>query len=133
MTIPKRGRRTITVDDVAFHFKASFERAERIVIQHASGRGACLFIFPHAVMTPTHIADAIRFAITKGWPPGTKGADCWLAFDVDSTGKSLLEFIPADDFRVVAYPTGGTLPGDFDASQFPDQRRWYERPIDPEK
>ncbi|PQO45774.1 hypothetical protein C5Y93_12670 [Blastopirellula marina] len=132
MTIPKKGRRTIVVDDVAFHYKVSVERAERIVIQLATGSGVCLFILPHSIMKPSHIADATRFALSRGCLPGENSDDCWLAFDAGSKGGSLLEFIPNDDFRVVTYATCGRLNADLDSTKCADRRRWYERPIKPD-
>lgn len=129
MTIPKRLRRSITVDATSYHYLETFERSERIVIQHDSGRGACLFVFPHAIMKPTHIADAIRFGISKGWSPGKHSEACSLAFDRDSHDSSLLEFIPNDDFRVVTYATKGELPVGSDASRYPDTRKWYQREV----
>ncbi len=129
MAIPTKGRRTITVDGVEFHYKINFERSERAVIQDASGCGAFLFVFPFAIMKPVHVTDAIRFGLSKGWLHGQTGKDCWLAFNVDSDGKSLFEFIPNDDLRVVTYRTRGELPENLDKSHYPDSRKWYERPI----
>lgn len=129
MALPTKGRRKITVDGVEYHYIISFEHSERVVIQDASGNGAFLFVFPFAILKPAHVADAIRFGLSQGWLRGQSGADCWLAFDVDSNGKSLFEFIPNDDFRVVTYPTRGRLPEHFDKSQYPDTRQWYDRPL----
>lgn len=132
MTISKKGRRCIIVDGAEYHYTTDFERSERVVIQHGCGRGACLFIFPHSIMKPSHVADAIRFGLLKGWTPSISADDCWLAFDVDGNGGTLLEFIPKGDFRVVTYPTLGKLPSNSDMSKYPDTRRWWEREIRPE-
>jgi hypothetical protein len=132
MTIPKKGRRRIIVDGAEYYYSTAFERSGRIVIQHGSGRGACLFIFPHSIMKPSHVAEAIRFGLFKGWTPSISPDDCWLAFDVDVNGESLLEFIPNNDFRVVTFPTLGQLPEGADMSEYPDTRNWWNRPVRPE-
>ncbi|MCE9553148.1 MAG: hypothetical protein K8T91_07190 [Planctomycetes bacterium] len=127
MTLPKNGRRSITVDGAEFHYMIAFERSERAVIQHASGRGACLFVFPHAIMKPSHVAEAIRFGISKGWTPNHQGDDCWIAFDINAQDGPLFEHIAPDDYRVVTYSTNGRIPEGIDPSRFPDTRKWYER------
>lgn len=109
MTIPKQGRRNITVDGTAYHYMVEFVRSGRMVIKHSSGRGSCLFVFPKTIMKPVHVADAIRFGLSKGWLPGITSSNCWIAFDADEQGRSLLEYIPSDDFRVITYPTYGKL------------------------
>ena len=132
MTIPKKGRSDITVDGTHYHFKIAFNRSERVVIQHASGHGACLFVFPHAIMKPSHVADAIRFGLSRGWPPGKTSEDHWIAFDLDVHEKAVFEFIPTDDFRVVTYATHGELPNGVDGKTFADTRMWWDREINPD-
>jgi hypothetical protein len=128
MAIPRTGRRSITVDGADYHYKINFDRSERAVIQSACGFGACLFVFPFAVMKPSHVAEAIRFAISCGWVPEKKGDDCWLAFDVDNQDRSCFEYVSNDDFRVVTYPSHGKIPEKMDTSQFTDTRPWHQRP-----
>jgi hypothetical protein len=67
MAIPRKGRRLITVDSVMYHFLVAFERSERVVIQNANGLGSFLFVFPFAIMKPSHLSAAIRFALSRGW------------------------------------------------------------------
>ena len=128
MALPRKGRRSITVDDARYHYKIALERSGRAVIQNADGDGAFLFVFPFAIMKPSHVADAVRFAITCGWTPTRSGTPCWLAFDADADDHSHFEHIPNDDFRVITYPTQGRIPDNMDASQFSDTRPWYHRP-----
>jgi len=104
------------------------ERSERIVVQHSDGIGAFLFVFPFAIMKPSHIVDAIRFATSCDWSPTRSGDACWLAFDTDAEGRSNFEHIPLHDFRVVTYPSRGRIRDNMDASQFDDTRPWYDRP-----
>lgn len=132
MTLPKKKRRHIEVDGVTYHYLVRFEKSERAVIQLDSGRGACLFVFPHSIMQPKHVADSIRFGIQMGWNPELAGNDVWLAFDCGSDNESLLEYIPKDDFRVVTYHTHGELPKNADATRFADTRKWYDRKILPD-
>ena len=128
MTIPRKGRRSITVDADDYHYKIAFECSERAVIQLAGGSGPCLFVLPFSIMKPSHVADAIRFAVSCGWLSTHDANDCWLAFDADGDDHAHFEHIPNDDFRVVTYPTHGRIPEDMDASQFEDTRPWYQRP-----
>lgn len=128
MSIPKRGRRSITVDGAKYHYMVHFERSERAVIQNAHACGAFLFVFPFAIMKPSHVADAIRYAISCGWVSSRKGEEYWLAFGVDADGGSHFEHIPNQDFRATSYRSKGRLPADMDASQFDDIRPWYSRP-----
>ena len=132
MALPKKKRRTISVDGIEFHYLIRMDKSERAVIQHGNGTGATLFVFPHAIMTPKHVADAIRFAVQRGWTPGQSGQDIWLAFDADETGDSLLQYIPLDDFLVVSYNTMGELPKNADVKKYPDTRKWYERKVTPD-
>ena len=132
MTIPKKGRRSINVDGMIYYYKISFERSGRIIIQDADCRGGCLFVFPHTIMKPVHISDAIRFALSTGWLNDGAGDDCWLAFDTDVESRTLLEFIPNDDFRVATYSMNREMLAEADLSRYPDTRMWYERPIIPQ-
>ena len=128
MTIPRKGRRSISVDSTEYHYAIPFERSERAVIQLATGRGSCLFVFPFAIMKPSHVADAIRFGIACGWSPENTNNNCWLVFDVDGDDRSHFEHITNDDFRVVTYPSKGKRTTNADDSQFTDTRPWYNRP-----
>lgn len=128
MAIPRKGRRSITVDSVTFHYLIAVERSERVVIQSANRPSAFLFVFPFAIMKPSHVADAIRFALSRDWNPIQAGCNCWLVFDVDANDQSHFEYVPSADFRVVTYPSKGKLPANIDASQFNDTRPWYSRP-----
>jgi hypothetical protein len=130
MTIPRKLRRTIKVDGVNFHYSTSFaiERSERMVIQVADGAKTSLFIFPFAILKPSHIANAIRFAMARGWAPTQRSENVWLAFDVNAAGESQFELIPNNDFRVVTYPTQGEPSAGLDLSKFSDTRPWYHRP-----
>jgi hypothetical protein len=85
-------------------------------------------VFPFAIMKPSQVADAIRFAKLCGWDSTRNGDACWLAFDADADGVSHFEHIPLHDFRVVTYPSHGRIPDNMDASQFDDTRPWYDRP-----
>ena len=127
MTIPKKGRRSISVKGADYHYKIAFERSERVIIQSAKGIGACIFVLPFAIMKPKHAADAIRFAKANGWMSDGGRDACWLAFDVDAQDRSYFEHIPNDDFRVLSYPSLGRIPAGMDASQFDDTRAWYQR------
>src|SRR5262245_42601109 len=115
MTLPRRDRRSITVDGVKYHYKIDMERTGRAVIQNADSTGAFLFVYPFTIMKPSHVADAIRFAGSCGWTPTRKGDACWLAFDADTEGWSCFEHIPNDDFRVVSYPSKDSVPDHMDA------------------
>jgi len=128
MTLPRRDRRSITVDGVKYHYKIDMERSERAVIQNATGTGAFVFVFPFGIMKPSHVADAIRFATSCGRTPTPGGDACWLAFDADAEDRSHFEHIPGDDFRVVSYASKGSIPDHMDASHFDDTRPWYRRP-----
>jgi hypothetical protein len=128
MTLPRKGRRSITVDGRAYHYQIAIERSERVVVQSADGKGAFLFVLPFALVKPSHVANAIRFAFSRGWTPTQNGEACWLAFDVDAENCSHFEHILGDDFRVVTYSTKGLVPDGVDASQFSDTRPWYRRP-----
>lgn len=127
MTIPQKGRRSINVDSEVYHYAISFERSERAVIQMANGQGSFLFVFPFAIMKPSHVADAIRFGISNGWKPQQTGKNVWLVFDVDDDGRPHFELLQNDDFRVVTYSAKGKLPANVDETQFSDQRPWYNR------
>ena len=129
MTLPKKERRTIEVDGVTYHYRIRLHKSERAVIQQSNGQGACLFVFPHSTMRPKHVADTIRYAIQRGWKPGTTGSDFWFAFDSNQDDETLLEYIPNDDFRVATYNTMGELPENTDAGQYPDTRKWYDREL----
>jgi hypothetical protein len=133
MTLPKKERRTIEVDGVTYHYRIRLHKSERAVIQHSVGQGACLFVFPHSIMRPKHVADTIRFAIKRGWKPGKTGEDFWFAFDSNDDGETLLESIPNDDFRVATYNTMGEMPENDDRAQYADTRKWYDREIVPDK
>ena len=128
MTLPKKGRRSVTVDHVEYHYLIAFKRSQRAVIQHASGIGAFLFVFPFAIMQPSNVANAIQFAKSCAWNPTLRGEACWLVFDVDASGNSHFEHIPRDDFRVVTYSSKGRIPDNIDTSKFADTRPWYARP-----
>lgn len=128
MTIPRKGRRSISVDSIDYHYAIPYERSERVVIQLATGQGSCLFVFTFAIMKPSHVADAIRFGISCGWRPQNSDDKCWLVFDVDGDDRSHFEHLSNDDFRVVTYPSKGKLPANTDESQFSDTRPWYNRP-----
>lgn len=127
MTIPRKGRRTISVDDVDYHYKVSFARSERIVIRRSDGAGKCLFLLPFAIMKPAHIATAIRFARFHGWQSDTDRLPCWLVGDLDSNGTPVFERLDNADFRVVSFTTNGKLPQNVDLSRFTDTRPWYQR------
>lgn len=126
MTMPGKGRRSITVNSLRYHYLIAFERSERVLIRSADGNGSFLFVFPFAIMKPSHIAAAIRYGISCGWMPTQKAHNCWLAFDVDANDVAHFEHIPLDDFRVVTYPSMGKLDGC--GFEFPDTRPWYDRP-----
>ena len=128
MTIPRKGRRSITVDSVDYHYVMSFEHSERVVIQTANGNGSFLFVFAFAIMKPSNVADAIRFGISVDWTPAKPGHNCWLVFDVDSDDHSCFEYLQSDDFRVVTYCSKGKLPANMNDGQFSDMRPWYNRP-----
>ena len=128
MAIPRKGRRSITVDSVMYHYLVDSERSERVVIQNANGLGPFLFVFPFAIMKPSHLAAAIRFGLSHGWKVAESGHDCWLVFDVDADDQSHFEHLPSDDFRVVTYSSKGKLPANVDEAQFSDTRPWYNRP-----
>lgn len=128
MTIPRKGRRSITVDSVTYHYLAAFGRSERVVIQNASGAGSFLFVFSFAIMKPSHIATAVRFGLSRGWTVAESGHDCWLVFDVDADDRSHFEHLPNDDFRVMTYSSNGKLPANVDVAQFSDTRPWHNRP-----
>ena len=99
MTMPGKGRRSITVNSLRYHYLIAFERSERVSIQSADGNSSFLFVFPFAIMKPSHIAAAIRYGISCGWTPTQKAHDCWLAFDVDANDVAHFEHIPLDDIR----------------------------------
>lgn len=126
MAMPRKGRRSVVVDATRYFYRITFG-SDRMVIQAADG-GAFIFVFPFAILTPVNVAAAIRFAISRGWAPGKKGADCWLAFDVDANGEPHFEYVPLDDFRVVTYSTMGKIDGSGPADRFSDTRPWYARP-----
>jgi hypothetical protein len=128
MTIPRKGRRSINVDAVDYHYAIPFERSERAMIQLATGQGSFLFVFPFAIMKPSHVADAIRFGLACGWNPNETGSSCWVVFDVDNEQHSHFEHLTNDDFRVVTYSTNGKLPANRNESEFDDRRPWYNRP-----
>lgn len=127
MTLPKSGRRTITVDGKKYHYMIAFERSARAVIQSASGHGACLFVLPHAILKPGHVAEAIRFGQAQGWVPDKTGDDCWIAFHINAQDQARFEHIENDDFLVVTYATMGRVPDGIDPARFPDTRKWHER------
>ncbi len=128
MTIPRKGRRQVTVDLVDYVYLIPFERSARVVIQSVGFCGAILFVLPFSIMKPSHVANAIRFGRSCGWVPEKKGSDVWLVFDVDSEGRSHFEFVPNNDFRVPTFSTNGKLPGGMEQSDFDDVRPWYLRP-----
>jgi hypothetical protein len=128
MAIPRKGRRSITVDSVIYHYLVAFERSERVVIQNANGLGSFLFVFPFAIMKPTHVGAAILYGLSRGWEVNGTGHDCWLVFDVDADDRLHFEHLPRDDFRVMTYSSKGKLPANVDEAQFRDTRPWYNRP-----
>ena len=128
MAIRRKGRRSITVDSVMYHYLVAFERSERVVIQSATGLGSFLFVFPFAIMKPSHLAAAIRFGLLRGWKLTESGHNCWLVFDVDDEDQSHFEHLSSDDFRVVTHSLKGKLPANVDEAQFSDTRPWYNRP-----
>ena len=128
VTIPSKGRRSISVDDVDYYYMVAFERSDRAVVQRIDKVGKSLFVLPFSIMKPSHVADAIRFSKRFDSQEERNATDCWLVFDVDVKGNSHFEHVRNDDFRVVTHSTGGKLPAKFDESKFDDTRPWYSRP-----
>jgi hypothetical protein len=86
MAIPKKKRRTITIDDVEYHWvigNRSDHRLPRATVQESTGAGAKLHIDPVGILKPSDIAAAIRFALVHGWNPRSSGPDTYLGFVED--------------------------------------------------
>ena len=83
VTLPKRNRRDIVVDDVAYHWTIGTKDDHRrgtATVQHAPGRGARLIIDVVGTLLPADVANAIRFAIELGWKPAESGQEVWIGF-----------------------------------------------------
>lgn len=78
--MPRKGPRSITIDGDDFHWVV--QDWGYIVVQHASGRGACLHVVALAIMLPKHVGEAIQFGIRHEWKPGQSGDSVWLGFDL---------------------------------------------------
>jgi hypothetical protein len=94
MTLPRKGRRSITVDGDVYHWVVRFERSGHVVIQHSTGQGPCLIVEPLDVMEPRHIADAVRFAIGKGWMPQGPQPNFWMGFNNDANQPRYEQILP---------------------------------------
>ena len=76
MTLPKKSRSSIVVDDVTYHWTRGRSPACLwVTVQHGSGHGALLRIDTVGIPMPNDIADGIRFAIKSGWEPKI-GGEC---------------------------------------------------------
>jgi len=73
MTLPKKGRRNITVDGLQYHWGFDpfrlFGNDSFICVQDATGHGPLLKIQWVGIALPSHIESAIRFALGHGWTP----------------------------------------------------------------
>jgi hypothetical protein len=76
MTLPKKYRRNIVVDDHKFHWHFHPYRfgvhSSFICVQDASGTGPLLKIQWVGIALPNHVESAIRFAWETGWDPQGK-------------------------------------------------------------
>lgn len=100
MTMPSKGRSSITVDGDVYHYRIRLNESDRGVIQHGSGQGACVFVLfpsPVLIMRPKHVADAIRHAIDNGWKRAHSGDDVWLSFETDNEDNAILTVLSTDD------------------------------------
>ena len=81
MTLPKKSRSSIVVDDVTFHWtRGRAPECLWVTVQHGSGHGSLLRIDTVGVPLPNDIADGIRFAIASGWNPESGGKMFYLGF-----------------------------------------------------
>lgn len=83
MTIPKKSRREISVDNNTYHWtRGRVRRAGNgwITVQHAGGEGSLLRIDLFGIPTPADIAEGIRFAIANGWNPAISNRPFYLGF-----------------------------------------------------
>ena len=81
MTLPKKSRSSIVVDDVTYHWTRGRSPACLwVTVQHGSGHGALLRIDTVGIPMPNDIADGIRFAIKSGWEPKIGGKMFYLGF-----------------------------------------------------
>lgn len=116
MTFPKRNRRTIVVDEQKFHWLCRGEIfADAYVrIQDASGQGGLLSVQFVGIVTPRHVAQAIRFARSHGWDPtGKKSVEIGglvgevaAEFEMKPEGASATWFF--DRYPVTFTPAGAT-------------------------
>lgn len=76
MTLPKKGRRKICVDGAEYHWIVGtrFEhRRGTATVQLATGIGARLIVDTNGNLLPSHIENAIRFALANDWNPNANG------------------------------------------------------------
>lgn len=100
MTIPKKSRREITVDNNTYHWTRG-RRAENawVTIQRASGEGSLLRIDLFGIPTPADIAEGIRFAIANGWSPEVSNRSFYLGFtDQRETNRFVVRASDSPDF-----------------------------------
>ena len=73
MTLPKKNRRNIVVDDHQYHWHCCGGFNDAYVrVQAASGKGGLLNVQFVGYATPKHIEQAIRFGLDQGWSPNGK-------------------------------------------------------------
>ena len=100
MTIPKRNRRSISVDGIDYHWTIGTKDEHRrgtATVQHASGSGAKLIIDPIGTLLPGDVECAIRLAIKSGWRPQESGSAFWIGFSDELTGDSRFVLRNASD------------------------------------
>lgn len=136
MTLPTKGRRSIHVDDIDYCYFVTFRKSDRAVIQSAAGKGPFIFVLPFEILRPSHIATIIKDAVAKGWNSTANRADYWYVFNINAEGRTCLEWLHRDDFRILTYNTRGIL-DESNKRWFDDDRQWYLRepptvPIDDE-
>ncbi|MDB5344721.1 MAG: hypothetical protein JWP89_3098 [Schlesneria sp.] len=83
MTIPKKSRRTISVDNVKYHWTRGHTRRTEngwVTVQQADGHGSLLRIDLYGIPKPIDISEGIRFAIANGWNPSKSDQMFYLGF-----------------------------------------------------
>ncbi|EMI40865.1 hypothetical protein [Rhodopirellula sp. SWK7] len=83
MSLPRRNRRNVYINDVHYHWvKGSRGDNGRgvVTIQLAAGDGSKLMVDPYGRIRDDEIPDAIRFALSAGWQPSDAGPPFWIGF-----------------------------------------------------
>ncbi len=102
MTIPKKSRRKISVDDATYYWtRGRNRRAENgwITVQREPGTGSLLRIDLYGIPNPVDITEGIRFAIANGWKSSKSEQMFYLGFtDQPGTERFVVRSATSADY-----------------------------------